>query len=370
MEKVGRLTGCAPNSTFWQGRKVVVTGHTGFKGAWLSLWLSKMGAKVLGIALPPPTSPSLYELADVGSIVEEVLGDIKDMEFICHQINEWEPEIIFHLAAQSLVRESYEEPLETIAINVMGTAHILEAARRQSSVKTVVNITTDKCYENKEWIWGYREIDALGGSDPYSASKACAELISVAYQKSFLQSEGVAIATARSGNVVGGGDWATDRLVPDIFRAYFKNQKLRLRYPDAVRPWQHVLEPLSGYLQLAERLHNDADRYSGAWNFGPSLGVRYSVTEILEKLQEIMGANITWEVLGTLNEGETNWLQLDSTKAQLELNWSPTWDIDLTLAKVVDWYEAWNRHEDMQHFTLSQIVDYMNAATSDVKPTA
>ena len=255
--KSGSIDRLRTKFDFWQGRNVVVTGHTGFKGAWLSLWLSKMGAKVLGIALPPPTSPSLYELADIGSIVEEVLGDIRDMEFICHQINEWEPEIIFHLAAQSLVRESYEEPLETIAINVMGTAHILEAARRQSSVKTVVNITTDKCYENKEWIWGYREIDALGGSDPYSASKACAELISVAYRKSFLQSEGVAIATARSGNVVGGGDWATDRLVPDIFRAYFKNEKLRLRYPDAVRPWQHVLEPLAGYLQLAERLHND-----------------------------------------------------------------------------------------------------------------
>ena len=263
------------NPAFWKGKRILLTGHTGFKGSWLSLWLQSMGAPVVGYALAPPTNPSLFEVAEVGRGMTSVIGDIRDLEHLCAVFAEHKPEIVIHMAAQPLVRYSYIEPVETYSTNVMGTVNLLEAVRGTDSVKAVVNVTSDKCYENREWVWNYRENEAMGGYDPYSNSKGCAELVTAAYRNSYFHSEkykehGVALASGRAGNVIGGGDWAGDRLIPDIMRAITQNLAVNIRNPHAIRPWQHVLEPLSGYLMLAQKLYEEGAAYAEGWNFGPS----------------------------------------------------------------------------------------------------
>ncbi len=274
------------NPTFWQGKRVLLTGHTGFKGSWLSLWLQSMGATLRGVALAPPTEPSLFEAARVFEGMEHRIADIRDFAAVQAQMNEFRPEIVIHMAAQPLVRLSYQQPIETYATNVMGTVHVLEAARHAGSVRAIVNVTTDKCYENREWVWGYRESEPMGGHDPYSSSKGCAELVSSAYRESFMKEAGLAMATARAGNVIGGGDWAADRLVPDILRALEKSEPVLIRNPHAIRPWQHVLEPLSGYLLLAERLFEQGQADAEGWNFGPRDEDARPVQWIVERLCE------------------------------------------------------------------------------------
>jgi CDP-glucose 4,6-dehydratase len=257
------------NSVFWRDKRVLVTGHTGFKGSWLSLWLQSMGAELCGVALAPPTNPALFDVARVAEGMDHQIADIRDYEKILTLMAEFKPEIVIHMAAQPLVRLSYKQPIETYATNVMGTVHVLEAARHVGSVRAIVNVTTDKCYKNREWVWGYREDEPMGGDDPYSNSKGCAELVSAAYRKSFLTEAGIALATARAGNVIGGGDWALDRLIPDVLRALESDSQVHIRKPHAIRPWQHVLEPLSGYLLLAQHLYDEGQVDAEGWNFGP-----------------------------------------------------------------------------------------------------
>ena len=286
---------------FWQNKTVFITGHTGFKGSWLSLWLQKLGAQVIGYALLPPTQPSLFELASVATGMVSIEGDIRDLETLKSAIKQHTPDIVIHLAAQSLVRYSYQHPVETYATNVMGTVNLLEAIRETAGVKVLLNITSDKCYENQEWVWGYRENEPMGGSDPYSNSKGCAELITAAYRQSFFKpanyaEHGVAIATARAGNVIGGGDWANDRLIPDILKAWLANEKVLIRHPHAIRPWQHVLEPLNGYLTLAEHLYQQGIRFNGGWNFGPFDSEAKPVSWIVEQLMLLWGDNVNWQL--------------------------------------------------------------------------
>ncbi len=346
---------------FWQGKRVFLTGHTGFKGGWLALWLQQLGAKVTGYSLSPPTEPSLFEVASVADGMTSLTGDIRDGEALRKAIINSEPEIVFHLAAQPLVRRSYREPLETYSTNVMGSVHLLEAVRQTQSVQAVVNITSDKCYENHEWVWGYRENDPMGGFDPYSSSKGCAELVSTAYRNSFLQEKGIALATARAGNVIGGGDWGEDRLLPDIFRAIATNEAVRIRHPEAIRPWQHVLEPLGGYLLLAQRLCEEGTRFAEGWNFGPSDTDAKSVRWIVEQITQGWGDGTSW----TLDEGdhphEAHYLKLDCSKARQQLGWQPK----LSLAEALEISVSWQRHyldgSAMREVTLQQITDYRNA---------
>ena len=346
-------------SDFWRDKRVLLTGHTGFKGAWMSLWLHSMGAKVQGFALAPPTSPSLFEEAKVGDLVQSNLGDIRDFAAVSKVVKDFKPEVVFHMAAQPLVRYSYDEPLETYATNVMGTAHLLESIRSIDTVRAVVNVTTDKCYENREWVWGYREDEAMGGYDPYSSSKACSELVTAAYRQSFLDKAGIAAATARAGNVIGGGDWAKDRLVPDILRAFENKQPVSIRNPNSIRPWQHVLEPLSGYLLLAERLCTEHKAFSEAWNFGPQDDDAKPVGWIVEAMASKWGKDASWSFDEGDHPHEAHYLKLDISKARQAMGWSPRWTLDKALDHTVEWHTGWLQGNDVRSQCLNQINDYL-----------
>ena len=343
---------------FWRGRRVFVTGHTGFKGSWLCLWLHELGAEVYGYALPPPTEPNLFRVANIeGMLAGHTIGDIRQPVALTKALKHSNPEIVFHLAAQPLVRQSYRDPLETFATNVMGTVHILQAIREVPSVRVAVNITTDKCYENREWPWGYRECDRLGGLDPYSSSKACAELITVSYRHSYLASHGIALASARAGNVIGGGDWATDRLVPDVLRAFSGGHQVQVRNPAAIRPWQHVLEPLSGYLTLAEHLAADPN-LAGGWNFGPHRSGAVTVGDIVARLAAVWGTDSSLISDPGPHPHEAGLLMLDIAKAEQYLGWAPRWSLDQALTATVEWHKAWLEGANMRAYSLKQIAEY------------
>lgn len=345
-------------------KTVLVTGHTGFKGSWLSLWLQKMEARVIGYSLEPPTDPSLFKLADVSNDMISIIGDVRDYDHLLSVLKKYNPEIIIHMAAQPLVRQSYLDPLETYSTNVLGTVHLLEAVRQTSSTKAIINVTSDKCYENKEWMWGYRENERLGGHDPYSSSKACSELVTQTFRDSFFpiskyDEHGVALASARAGNVIGGGDWAKDRLIPDCIRAFLKKEKVSIRNPYSIRPWQHVLEPLSGYLLLAKMLYVHGADYAEAWNFGPDSVDERSVLYIVEYIASLWNEKTKWELNDGLNLHESNLLKLDYSKAKLRLKWAPCWNLDTTLDKTVEWYKAYKNHrKDLKEVTLQQILEY------------
>jgi CDP-glucose 4,6-dehydratase len=344
---------------FWQGKRVFLTGHTGFKGSWLSLWLRSLGATVHGLALEPPTTPNLFTVAKViKSVSSHTIGDIRDLASLQRAMQASQPDIVIHMAAQPLVRQSYAEPVETYATNVMGTVHVLESARHTLSVKAIVVITTDKCYENKEWAWGYRENEPMGGHDPYSNSKGCAELVTSAYRNSFMLKSGIAVASARAGNVIGGGDWAVDRLVPDVLRAFEKNQQVVIRNPHATRPWQHVLESLSGYLRLAEHLYTHGQEFAESWNFGPSDQDARSVQWIVEQMAKAWGQSVGWKLDGDANPHEANYLKLDISKASVRLGWQPLWPLATALEHINSWHQAWLLDEDMHQLCLNQIQQY------------
>ena len=352
------MEGMGVNPEFWQDKHVFLTGHTGFKGGWLSLWLQSMGARVYGYALTPPTETNLFTVADIAKgMSHSTIGDIRNAEKLRQAIQVAKPDIVFHLAAQPLVRYSYEHPVETYEVNVMGTVNMLEAVRVTPSVKAVVNVTTDKCYENREWEWGYRENEALGGFDPYSSSKGCAELITSAYRQSFMEQAEISLASARAGNVIGGGDWASERLIPDFLRAMDAGETLIIRSPKSIRPWQHVLEPLSGYLMLAERLYIHGDAFAEAWNFGPKDDDARSVSWIVECMCK-MREDVKWKCEPTSQLHEANYLKLDSSKAKLKLDWQPRWSLKLALQKTLEWHECWRKGSDMQEITLKQIAEY------------
>lgn len=347
------------STAFWQGKKVFLTGHTGFKGSWLSLWLQNMGAVVKGFALEPPTTPSLFEQAGVAAGMESEIGDIRDLAVITASMTSFNPDILIHMAAQPLVRLSYREPVETYATNVMGTVHVLEAARQCSNLKAIVNVTTDKCYENKEWVWGYRENEPMGGHDPYSNSKGCSELVTAAYRHSFFNSpDTAALASARAGNVIGGGDWAEDRLIPDILRAFEQQQPVIIRNPLATRPWQHVLEPLSGYLILAEKLYTEGAAYAEGWNFGPRDEDVQPVEWILNHMVEQWGAGASWQLDTNPQPHEAQLLKLDISKAAAHLKWQPRWSLEQALDSIVEWHQCWLAHKDIRQTTLDQISLY------------
>jgi len=343
-------------STFWLGRRVLITGQTGFKGAWLSLWLQSLGARVVGYALPPETTPSLFEVADVGCGTTSIHGDLLDADALSAAVAEHRPEIVFHMAAQARVRRSYRDPVNTFATNVQGTVHLLEAARRCGSVRAVVVITSDKCYANREWPWGYRENDPMGGHDPYSASKGCAELVVSAYRQSYFADAGIGLASARAGNVIGGGDWAEDRLIPDAMRAFAAGETLVLRNPAAHRPWQHVLEPLHGYLLLARRLIDGGETYAQGWNFGPQAIDARTVGEVVERIATRWGREAKWRMAADAGAHEALMLRLDASLAQVELGWRPVLALNEALDWTLDWYRAHrDRSVDMRRFTLQQI---------------
>lgn len=357
------MKGAHVNPSFWEGKKVFLTGHTGFKGGWLSLWLTSMGARVTGYALPPNTTPNLFNVLNIKGLVEKsYIADIRDLVSLKKAITEAEPDVVIHLAAQPLVRYSYLNPVETYATNVMGTVHILEATRGLDCVGATVVVTTDKCYENKEWVWGYREDESMGGIDPYSNSKGCAELVTSAYRQSYFSSPGEtnSIASARAGNVIGGGDWSIDRLIPDAIKAFESGQPLMIRNPLATRPWQHVLEPLSGYLILAQTLYEKGSAYASGWNFGPRDEDNRSVREVVEMLISDWGSNARWEQEGGEQMHEANLLKLDCSKASLQLGWTPKWSLKDAMQKIVQWQKAYQAKESMQEVSLSQINQYMN----------
>jgi CDP-glucose 4,6-dehydratase len=366
----GAVEEVAVNNTFWRGRRVFLTGHTGFKGSWLSLWLQSLGAELTGFALAPPTNPSLFEVAGVARGMRSLIGDIRDADALRRAMQEASPEVVIHMAAQPLVRYSYVNPVETYATNVMGVVHLLEAVRQTPGIRAVVNVTTDKCYENKEWSWGYRENEPLGGYDPYSNSKGCAELVTAAYRNSFFNpacraEHGVALASARAGNVIGGGDWAQDRLIPDILRAIEAGRPVLIRSPHSIRPWQHVLEPLSGYLALAERLFaDDGASFAEGWNFGPSDEDAKPVQWIVERLTNAWGEGAAWQLDGAPQPHEATYLKLDCSKARSRLAWHPRWDLGQTLNRIVDWHQGLRRNEDIKQLTLQQIAEYARTATT------
>lgn len=358
----GTLEGVAVNGAFWLGRRVLLTGHTGFKGSWLSLWLQSMGADVTGYSLEPPTQPNLFEIAAVGEGMTSVIGDIRDLDSVLAVVAQSRPEVVFHMAAQPLVRQSYTEPVETYATNVMGTVHLLEAVRRTPGIKAVVNITTDKCYENREWVWGYRENEPMGGYDPYSNSKGCVELISAAYRSSFFTDQhgeqAVALATARAGNVIGGGDWAKDRLIPDILAGFEAGSIVNIRNPHAIRPWQHVLEPLRGYLMLAERLIVDGKGCAEGWNFGPNDQDTKPVDWIVARMASLWGNGAQWQIDGGEHPHEAHTLRLDIAKARSRLGWHPALRLEEALSRVVDWSRQRQAGADMREVTVAQILAY------------
>jgi CDP-glucose 4,6-dehydratase len=359
------------NPSFWHGRKVLVTGHTGFKGSWLSLWLQQSGAAVVGFALAPPTEPSLFAAARVGDAMVDIRGDIRDAERVQAAFAAHQPEIVFHLAAQPLVRQSYAEPVETFAANVMGTVHLLEAVRHTESVRAALVVTSDKCYENKEWLWGYREDEPMGGHDPYSASKGCAEIVAAAYRRSYFSADHrVGLATARAGNVIGGGDWARDRVLPDAVRALARGEPFVARRPAAVRPWQHVLEPLCGYLTLAERLFGEPSLYGEAWNFGPREEDTVPVADLLDRFIKQWGEG-SWRG-EPISSGphEAQFLRLDSAKARHRLGWRVALNLNETVQFTADWYRAACRNSatiDLRELTCRQIEQY--ETKSGIRPS-
>jgi CDP-glucose 4,6-dehydratase len=351
------------DGAFWRGKRVLVTGHTGFKGSWLSLWLQSMGARVAGLALAPVTTPSLFELARVGGAMASTIGDIRDLAAVRRCVDGFAPEIVLHLAAQSVVRLSYDEPVGTYATNVMGTVHLLEAVRSCAATRAVVVVTSDKCYENREWEWGYRENEPMGGHDPYSSSKGCAELVTAAYRSSYFspasqQRHRASIASVRAGNVIGGGDWTRDRLIPDIMRAIAEKRAVAIRNPGAVRPWQHVLEPLSGYLMVAQRLYEQGDAFAAPFNFGPAYDDCRPVRWIVEQLSRAWGAGAIWEMDSRPQPHEANFLKLDSSRAAARLGWQPRWDLARALRAIVDWHKAHLAGADMREVVLAQIHEY------------
>lgn len=346
------------NPEFWRGKRVLLTGHTGFKGSWLSLWLQSLGADLKGFALEPPTNPSLFVEAEIADGMKSQIGDVRDYDTVRRVVFEFQPEIVIHMAAQPLVRYSYENPIETYATNVMGTVNLLEAIRQSGSAKVIVNVTTDKCYENMGWIWGYRENEPMGGFDPYSSSKGCSELVTSAYRRSYFAESGIALASARAGNVIGGGDWAEDRLLPDILRAFESKQPVLIRNPQSTRPWQHVLEPLSGYLILAEKLWHEPKAYAEGWNFGPKDEDARSVGWIVERMAVKWGY-ASWRVDDNDHPHEANYLKLDISKAKQCLSWTPRWDLETALNKIVEWHQAWLLKGDSRALSLEQINQYI-----------
>ena len=354
--------------SFWRGKRVFLTGHTGFKGSWLSLWLQQLGAELTGYSLNPPTQPSLFDKAVVGRGMRSIIGDIRDSVKLISAVRDAAPHIVIHMAAQPLVRRSYADPVETYSTNVMGTVHLLEAVRQCDSVRAVVNVTTDKCYENREWLWPYRENEAMGGYDPYSSSKGCAELVTAAYRTSYFNANDfaqhqVALASARAGNVIGGGDWAQDRLVPDIMAAFARKEPVLIRNPHAVRPWQHVLEPLRGYLTLAERLFTDGSSYAEAFNFGPREEDAQPVEWVVSKIAAKWGSSAVWNVDLGAHPHEASFLRLDISKASHRLNWRPVLNLDAALQLTVDWTRADLENKDLRGLTLAQINDYQTLLT-------
>ncbi len=363
MESLGQM-----NPNFWKGKRVLLTGHTGFKGAWMSLWLRELGADVVGLALAPKTTPSLFDIAGVAQDIRSIEGDVRDAALVARVVRECVPDIVIHMAAQALVRHSYSDPVETYATNVMGTVHLLDAIRHTPSVRVVVNVTSDKCYENREWVWGYREQDPMGGHDPYSNSKGCAELVTAAFRDSYFPPDayakhGVALASARAGNVIGGGDWAQDRLIPDILRAIEQRTPVRIRSPHAVRPWQHVLEPLSGYLRLAERLWDHGPEYVGGWNFGPNSTDARQVDHIVAHMTQLWGDGAEWALDDAPILHEARYLNLDCSKAYQFLQWLPRWRLETALERIVAWHRAYVEGQDMRAHTLADIRAY--ASTPD-----
>ena len=365
----GKNGKCMNDMEFWKGKKIFLTGHSGFKGAWLSLWLHSLGAEVTGYALAPPTEPSLFELARVGELVHSVIADVRDGDRLKSEMAKASPDIVIHMAAQPLVRDSYKIPVETYAINVMGTIHLLEAVRSCPGVKAVVNVTTDKCYENREWVWGYRENEPMGGYDPYSNSKGCSELVTAAYRSSYFANQqlnssttgrhGAAVATARAGNVIGGGDWAVDRLIPDCVKSLLSGEKILIRNPHAIRPWQHVLEPLSGYLLLAQRLYEEGPAFASGWNFGPHDEDARPVEWIVERLCARWGEGAAYELDMGDHPHEAHFLKLDCSKARTELGWRQRWGLERALDSIVEWTEAYREKRDLREVCLKQMEEYL-----------
>jgi CDP-glucose 4,6-dehydratase len=352
------LEGVAVDLAFWRGRRVLLTGHTGFKGSWLALWLESLGAEVAGLSKGVPTAPSLFDVARVGHGLLSIEGDVRDPAAVERALATSRAEVVFHMAAQSLVRRSFEQPVETYATNVMGTVNVLDAARHKDHVRVVVNVTSDKCYENREWVWGYREHEPMGGHDPYSNSKACAELVTAAYRHSFAQGHsGPAIASARAGNVIGGGDWAEDRLIPDLMQAAVEGRPAVIRYPDAIRPWQHVLNPLSGYLILAQALWDSRD-HAEPWNFGPQDADARTVRWIIDRLGEAWGEPIAWRQEDGDQPHEAQYLKVDSSKARARLGWAPTWGLPDALTSIATWYRTLRSGGDLRRHALDQIVAF------------
>lgn len=352
------------NAEFWRGRKVLVTGHTGFKGAWLCLLLSRLGAQVLGYALQPPTTPSLFALARVDELVASLNGDVRYLPAVERAILDFEPEVVLHMAAQSVVLNSYDDPVETYTSNVIGTVNVLEAVRRSRRPTVLINVTTDKCYRNNGWVWGYRETDALGGRDPYSNSKACAELVTSAYRESFfppvaLSEHRVVLATARAGNVIGGGDWTPHQLIPELVRSYERGETAVLRNPHAVRPWQHVLDCVSGYLALAEACSEDPARFGGEWNFGPFGTESYTVARVAELLARHWGVSPPWQTTKSTKRPEEHELRLDCSKVERELGWRPSLDLADAVAWVAEWHMRATGGESPRAVSLRQIGTYL-----------
>ena len=349
------------NKAFWLGRRVLLTGHTGFKGGWMALWLQTIGAEVCGLALQPQTTPNLFNESDIAFGIESHIADLRDYSSVKRIVSQFQPEVVIHMAAQPLVRYSYEHPVETYATNVMGTVHLLESIRQTGTARSVVNVTTDKCYENKEWVWGYREHEAMGGHDPYSSSKGCSELVTSAYRRSFFDGAGIGLASARAGNVIGGGDWAQDRLVPDILRAFDRGQPVAIRNPNSTRPWQHVLEPLSGYLILAEKLWADRERFSEAWNFGPQDTDVKPVSWIADHMASVWGKGAQWchdEKADSVHEAHN--LRLDISKSVAYLGWKPRWDLATALEKTIEWHKGRGDTRMCREKMLQQFAEYSN----------
>lgn len=357
----GPMEGMGMNREFWQGKRVFLTGHTGFKGSWLSLWLQQLGAQVTGYALEAATEPSLFKVAKVGEGMTSVIGDVRDFLRLQQAMQIAQPEIVIHLAAQPLVLDSYANPLETYSTNVMGTVHLLEAIRHTAGVRAVVNVTSDKCYENREWAWGYRENEPMGGYDPYSSSKGCAELVTSAYRNSYFNPQhGVALASARAGNVIGGGDWAAGRLLPDILRALAAGEAVAIRHPQAIRPWQHVLEPICGYLALAQALYEGGADFAEAWNFGPADDDAKPVEWVVEQFITLWGKGASYQVeAASPGLHEAHYLKLDCSKARMKLHWQPRWPLRTALEKICQWQQAYLGGQDMREFTCQQINTYL-----------
>ena len=350
------------DSAFWNGKRVFLTGHTGFKGSWLSLWLVSMGAKVTGYALAPNTTPNLFNVLAIDSLIEKsYIADIRDLTTLQKAMSEARPDVLIHMAAQPLVRYSYANPVETYATNVMGTVHVLESVRSINTVQATVVITTDKCYENKDWAWGYRENESMGGYDPYSNSKGCAELVTSAYRRSYFSEPKSTnrLASARAGNVIGGGDWSEDRLIPDAIKSFEGNRPLMIRNPLATRPWQHVLEPLSGYLILGQSLYEQGSAFASGWNFGPRDEDNRAVQEVVDLLISEWGDKACWKKEGSEQPYEANLLKLDCSKARTQLRWVPKWKLEVAIQKIIQWQKAYKAKENMQEISLAQINHYM-----------